>query len=301
MGKRSDALYQEAQRFFPGGVNSPVRAYRAVSGTPPFIARGAGSKLYDVDGREFIDYVCSWGPMILGHAHPQVVAAIQRAAANGTSFGGPTELETRLAKLVTTAMPSIEMLRFVSSGTEACMSALRAARAFTGRDKIIKFDGCYHGHADGLLVKAGSGGATLGVPDSAGVPKGYAELTLVANYNELTSVERLLEANRGQVAAIIVEPIAANMGVVPPQPGFLAGLRTLASQAGSLLIFDEVISGFRVAYGGAQALLSVQPDLTCLGKIIGGGLPVAAYGGRRDVLQVVAPLRGAYPARTLSG
>ena len=301
MTSRSEELYKEAQRYLPGGVDSPVRAFRAVGGTPPFIARGSGSKIYDVDGREYIDYVGSWGPLILGHAHPQVIAAVQDAAQRGTSFGAPTELETRLAKLVTAAMPSIEMLRFVSSGTEACMSAIRVARAFTGRDKVIKFDGCYHGHADGLLVKAGSGAATFAVPDSAGVPAAYAKLTLVASYNDVESVDGLLQANAGQVAAIIVEPVAANMGVVPPQPGFLQALRERADAHGALLVFDEVITGFRLSHGGAQELYGVRPDLTCLGKIIGGGLPVAAYGGRREVMATVSPLGPAYQAGTLSG
>ena len=301
MLSQSDALFEEAQRLLPGGVDSPVRAFRGVGGTPRFIVRGLGSHIWDADGREFIDYVGSWGPLILGHAHPQVVAAIQRAAEQGTTFGAPTERETRLAELVNAAVPSMQMLRFVSSGTEACMSAIRVARAFTGRDKIIKFAGCYHGHADGLLVKAGSGGATFGVPDSAGVPAPYANLTLVAQYNDIGSVDRLLEANHGQVAAIIVEPIAANMGVVLPQPGFLETLRGRATAQGALLIFDEVITGFRAALGGAQALFGVQPDLTCLGKIIGGGLPAAAYGGQREIMQVVSPLGPAYQAGTLSG
>ena len=297
----SDALFEEAKRYLPGGVDSPVRAYRGVGGTPPFIARGSGSRIYDADGHEYVDYVGSWGPLILGHAHPQVIAAIKRAADQGTTFGAPTALEVRLAKLVSEAVPSMEMLRFVTSGTEACMSAIRVARAFTRRDKIIKFDGCYHGHADGLLVKAGSGGATFGVPDSAGVPAAYAGLTLVADYNSIESVDRLLTANRGEVAAIIIEPIAANMGVVLPQPGFLETLRLWATAHGALLIFDEVITGFRVAYGGAQALYGVQPDMTCLGKIIGGGLPAAAYGGRREIMQLVSPLGPAYQAGTLSG
>ena len=301
MSPTSDDLYAEAQRYFPGGVNSPVRAFRGVGGTPRFIDRGSGSRVYDVDGRGYIDYVGSWGPLILGHAHPAVVAAVKSAAERGTSFGAPTELETKLAKLVTGAMPSIEMLRFVSSGTEACMSAIRVARAFTGRDKIIKFEGCYHGHADGLLVKAGSGGATFGVPDSAGVPQGYAALTLVAGYNDLDSVDLLLEANRGQVAAIILEPVAANMGVVLPAEGFLEGLRQRSDAQGIVLIFDEVITGFRVAYGGAQGGYGVRPDLTCLGKVIGGGLPVAAYGGRRQIMQMVSPAGPVYQAGTLSG
>ncbi|MEE9284619.1 MAG: glutamate-1-semialdehyde 2,1-aminomutase [Dehalococcoidia bacterium] len=301
MSSRSEALYQEAQTLLPGGVNSPVRAFGAVGGVPRFIQRGQGARVYDVDGREYIDYVGSWGPLVLGHAPPRVVAAVQRAAALGTSFGAPTELESRLARLVVDAVPSIEMIRFVSSGTEACMSAIRVARAATGRDTIIKFEGCYHGHADGLLVKAGSGSATFGVPDSAGVPAGYASLTLVARYNDAASVASLLEAHRGQVAAIIVEPVAANMGVVPPEPEFLPALRQMADVHGALLVFDEVITGFRVAYAGAQELYGVTPDLTCLGKIIGGGLPVAAYGGRREIMETVAPLGPAYQAGTLSG
>ena len=301
MPSRSEELYWEATRYLPGGVDSPVRAFRAVGGTPLFIARGQGPKVYDVDDREYIDYVGSWGPLILGHAHPRVIAALKKAAEGGTSFGAPTELETLLAKLIAGAMPSVEMLRFVSSGTEACMSAIRAARAFTGRDKVVKFDGCYHGHADGLLVKAGSGAATFAVPDSAGVPAAYVGLTLVASYNDIESVDSLLQANDGQVAAIIVEPVAANMGVVPPQAGFLQALREKADAHGALLIFDEVITGFRVAYGGAQELYDVRPDLTCLGKIIGGGLPAAAYGGRREVMEIVSPVGPAYQAGTLSG
>ncbi len=301
MPSRSEELFQEAQRFFPGGVNSPVRAYRGVGGTPPVISHGQGSRIHDVDGNEYLDYVGSWGPLVLGHAHPRVVEAVSRAAARGTSFGAPTELESRLAAMVVDAVPSIEMLRFVSSGTEACMSAIRATRAFTGRDRIIKFDGCYHGHSDGLLVKTGSGGATFGVPDSAGVPEGYAHLTLLADYNDAQSVERLLIEYPGEVAAVIVEPIAGNMGVVPPAPGFLDSLRRLTKSHGALLIFDEVISGFRASYGGAQALYGLTPDLTCLGKIIGGGLPVAVYGGRREIMHVVAPLGPAYQAGTLSG
>ena len=301
MPSRSESLFQEAQTLLPGGVNSPVRAFGAVGGVPPFIERGQGSRIYDADGREYIDYVGSWGPLILGHADPRVITAVQRAAERGTSFGAPTELESRLARLVIDAVASIEMLRFVSSGTEACMSAIRVARAFTSRDKIIKFEGCYHGHADGLLVRAGSGGLTFGVPDSAGVPSGYANLTLVARYNDVESVRALLEANQDEVAAIIVEPVAANMGVVPPAPEFLPALRRLTGAHGALLVFDEVITGFRVAYGGAQELYGVTPDLTCLGKIIGGGLPVAAYGGRREIMEMVAPLGPAYQAGTLSG
>ncbi len=298
---RSEALFARAQRVIPGGVNSPVRSFGAVGGTPPFIARGAGARVWDVDGNEYVDFLGSWGPLVLGHAHPAVVEAVQRAAADGTSFGAPTEGEVRLAELVAATVPSVEMLRLVSSGTEAVMSAVRVARAFTGRAKVLKFNGCYHGHADGMLVKAGSGAATLGVPTSAGVPETYAAETLVAEYNDLDSVGALLEAHVNQVAAVIVEPVAGNMGVVPPEPGFLEGLRRLADEAGALLIFDEVITGFRVAYGGAQARFGITPDLTCLGKIIGGGLPVGAFGGRADVMSMVAPLGPAYQAGTLSG
>ena len=298
---KSDALFSEAQALIPGGVNSPVRSFRAVGGTPPFIRRGLGSHIWDIDGNEYIDYVGSWGPLVLGHAHPAVVQAVQEAAARGTSFGAPTEAEVELARLINRAVPSMEMLRLVSSGTEAAMSAVRVARAFTGRNKIVKFAGCYHGHADGLLVKAGSGAATHGVPTSAGVPPSYAAETLVADYNDIPSVERLFEAHAGEVAGVIVEPVAGNMGVVPPAPGFLQELRRMTQQHAALLIFDEVITGFRVGYGGAQALYGVTPDITCLGKIIGGGLPVGAYGGRRDVMEVVAPLGPMYQAGTLSG
>ena len=298
---RSEALFERAQRVIPGGVNSPVRSFGAVGGTPPFIARGAGARIWDVDGNEYVDFLGSWGPLVLGHAHPAVVEAVQRAAADGTSFGAPTEREVHLAELVAAAVPSIEMLRLVSSGTEAVMSAVRIARAYTGRSKVVKFNGCYHGHADGMLVKAGSGAATLGVPTSAGVPEAYAAETLVAEYNDLDSVVALLDAHINQVAAVIVEPVAGNMGVVPPEEGFLEGLRRLTGEAGAPLIFDEVITGFRVAYGGAQARYGVTPDLTCLGKIIGGGLPVGAFGGRADVMAMVAPLGPAYQAGTLSG
>jgi len=298
---KSRKLFLEAQRYLPGGVDSPVRAFKAVGGIPPFIVRAKGAKLYDADGNEYIDYVGSWGALVLGHAHPRVIAAIKRAAEHGVSFGAPTELETTLAQMISEAIPSIEMLRFVNSGTEAAMSALRLARAFTKRDKIIKFAGGYHGHGDGLLVKGGSGLATLGVPYSAGVPLGYAQDTLVAPYNNVEAVRQILEHYPGQVAAIIVEPVAANMGVVLPKPGFLEGLRQLSQESGALLIFDEVITGFRLAYGGAQTLYQITPDLTCLGKIIGGGLPVGAYGGRREIMQMVAPLGPVYQAGTLSG
>ncbi|MBI3966841.1 MAG: glutamate-1-semialdehyde 2,1-aminomutase [Chloroflexi bacterium] len=298
---RSQSLFAAAQRVLPGGVDSPVRAFRSVGGQPLFLARGAGSKVYDVDGNEFVDFVGSWGPLILGHAHPTVVAAVQETAARGTSFGASTELEVQLGEAVTGAFPSIELVRFVTSGTEAVMSALRVARAFTGREKIVKFDGCYHGHSDGLLAKAGSGVATLGLPDSPGVPAAFAALTLVAPFNDLAAVEQLLATNKDEIAAIVVEPVVGNIGVIPPAPGFLAELRELTRRAGTLLIFDEVITGFRVAYGGAQELYDVQPDLTCLGKIIGGGLPVGAYGGRRDMMSLVAPLGPVYQAGTLAG
>ena len=298
---RSHLAFAEAQRVLPGGVNSPVRAFRAVGGEPPVIASGHGSRVVDLDGREYIDYVGAYGPLILGHAHPSVVDAVVRAARGGFSFGMPTEPETQLARLICEQMPSVEMLRFVSSGTEATMSALRLARAFTGRDLIVKFEGCYHGHADALLVKAGSGVATLGIPGSAGVPAATVSATLVAPYNDVAAAESLFREYAGRIAAIIVEPIAANMGVVLPAPGYLERLRALTAADGALLIFDEVISGFRVGLGGAQAEYGVTPDLTCLGKIIGGGLPVGAYGGRRAIMELVAPLGPMYQAGTLSG
>jgi glutamate-1-semialdehyde 2,1-aminomutase len=298
---RSQSLYTEAQQYMPGGVNSPVRAFRAVGGEPLFIARGEGPYIYDADGRRYVDYVLSWGPLILGHAHPQVVSALKDALERGISYGAPTALETELAKRVVEAVPSIEMVRFVNSGTEATMSALRLARAYTGRSKIIKFEGCYHGHADFLLVRAGSGVTTLGLPDSAGVPESTARDTLIAPYNDLQALDRLFSENRAEIAALIVEPVAGNMGVIPPEPGFLEGLRSVTGAEGTLLIFDEVITGFRVAYGGAQALYGVTPDLTCLGKVIGGGLPVGAYGGRREIMEMVAPLGPVYQAGTLSG
>jgi glutamate-1-semialdehyde 2,1-aminomutase len=299
--RRSAELFEEAKRLIPGGVNSPVRAFRGVGGTPRFIERGQGAYIYDVDGNRYIDYVLSWGPLILGHAHAAVVRAITEQAARGTSFGAPTELETRLARLVIEAVPSVEMVRFVSSGTEATMSALRLARAYTGRSKIIKFDGCYHGHADALLVQAGSGVATLGLPDSPGVTLGATVDTLTAPYNNLTAVRDLFEQHAEQIAAVIVEPVAGNMGLVPPQPGFLAGLRRITREREALLIFDEVMTGFRVAYGGAQTMYDIAPDLTCLGKVIGGGLPVAAYGGSAEIMQHVAPAGTMYQAGTLSG
>lgn len=298
---RSSKLFAEAQQYLPGGVDSPVRAFRAVGGEPLFIASGQGSKIYDVDGNEYIDYVCSWGPLILGHAHPRVVTALKDAVERGTSYGAPTELETTLAKMVVEAVPSVEMVRFVNSGTEATMSALRLARAYTGRNKIVKFEGCYHGHADMLLVRAGSGVATLGLPDSPGVPPATVSDTLTAPYNDLAAVKTLFEANPDQIAAVIIEPVAGNMGVVLPQEGFLEGLRRVTKEHGALLIFDEVMTGFRVAYGGAQELYGVDPDLTTLGKVIGGGLPVGAYAGKREIMEMVAPAGPMYQAGTLSG
>ena len=298
---KSEQLFDQARKYIPGGVNSPVRSFRAVGGTPAFLAQGRGSRVWDVDGNEYIDYLGSWGPLVLGHAHPAVVDAVKKAAEKGTSFGAPVEQEVDLAKLICQALPSVDVVRLVNSGTEACMSAIRLARAYSGRDKIIKFAGCYHGHADGLLVKAGSGALTHGIPTSAGVPNSYATETLVAEYNDLSSVERLFEAHPGDIAGIIVEPVAGNMGVVPPAGGFLEGLRRLTADSGALLIFDEVITGFRISYSGAQGLFGVSPDITCLGKIIGGGLPVGAYGGRGEIMEMVAPLGDMYQAGTLSG
>ena len=299
--RRSDELMARAERLFPGGVNSPVRAFRSVGGSPRVIERAQGAQLWDVDGNELIDYVGSWGPLILGHAHPDVVAAVQRTAEKGTSFGAPNPLEVGLGEAITAAMPSIERLRFVNSGTEAAMSALRVARGFTGRDKIIKLAGGYHGHADGLLVRAGSAAAGIGRPTSAGVTAAMAADTLVAPYNDLSTVANLLADHYGQVAAVIVEPVAANMGVIRPASGYLEGLRQVTTEAGALLIFDEVITGFRLDRGGAQQRYGVRPDLTVLGKIIGGGLPIGAYGGRADVMAVVAPDGPVYQAGTLSG
>lgn len=287
--------------LLPGGVNSPVRAFRAVGGDPIFIDRASGPYLYDVDGNRYLDYVQSWGPMILGHAHPAVVAAVVQASQRGFSFGAPTQAESELAKLVIACFPSVEMLRFVNSGTEATMSALRLARAYTGRSKIIKFSGCYHGHADMLLVQAGSGVATMGLPDSPGVPQETTSHTLTAAYNDIAAVEQLFQRYPNEIAAVIVEPVAANMGLVLPQPGFLEALRALTQQYGALLIFDEVMTGFRVALGGMQERTQIMPDLTCFGKIIGGGLPVGAYGGRREIMQQVAPVGPMYQAGTLSG
>ena len=298
---RSAEMFARARQVIPGGVNSPVRAFRAVGGQPVFIQRGAGAYLYDVDGNQYIDYVGSWGPLIFGHAHPRVVEAITAAAQRGASYGAPTGAETRLAELVIEAVPSIELVRFVNSGTEATMSALRVARAYTGREKIIKFAGGYHGHADMLLVAAGSGALTLGAPDSPGVPAGATAQTLVVAYNDLAATRAAFERYPDEIAAIIVEPVAGNMGCVPPAPGFLQGLRDLTAQYGAVLIFDEVMTGFRVAHGGAQALYSIQPDMTCLGKIVGGGLPAAAYGGRREIMSLVSPSGPVYQAGTLSG
>ena len=299
--QRSEQLFEQAQRLIPSGVNSPVRAFKAVGGLPLFISKAKGSKIWDADGNAYLDYVLSWGPMILGHAHPQVIRAIKSAAEKGTSYGAPTELETRLAGLIQKAFPSMELIRMVSSGTEATMSAIRLARGFTGRDKILKFDGCYHGHADSLLVKAGSGLATFGVPDSPGVPADLAKHTLTAPYNDLSAVRNIFDQHGREIACLIVEPVAGNMGVVPPKEGFLQGLREITQQYDSLLIFDEVITGFRVAFGGAQERYGVIPDLTCLGKIIGGGLPVGAYGGRKEIMERIAPLGPVYQAGTLSG
>src|SRR5512143_515927 len=299
--KNSTKLFRQAGKYIPGGVNSPVRAFRNVGMDPFFVERAKGSRVYDVDGNEYVDYVLSWGPMILGHAHPAVVKALRAAVSKGTSFGAPTELEVTLARMVISAVPSVEVVRMVNSGTEATMSAIRLARGFTGRDRIIKFDGGYHGHADGLLVKAGSGAATFGVPDSPGVPASVARDTITCPYNDVSAVKAVMEKEGGKVACVIVEPVAGNMGCVPPVDGFLAGLRRLCDEHGALLIFDEVMTGFRVAYGGAQSVYKVRPDLTCLGKVIGGGLPVGAYGGKKEIMQKVSPVGPVYQAGTLSG
>jgi glutamate-1-semialdehyde 2,1-aminomutase len=295
------SLFTEASRFIPGGVNSPVRAFRGVGGEPIFFERATGAYAFDSNGKHYIDYVGSWGPMVLGHAHPEVIRAVQERAALGLSFGAPTQLETQLAERVCKLMPSIELVRFVSSGTEATMSAIRLARGFTGRDKIVKFEGCYHGHSDSLLIKAGSGALTLGIPTSPGVPAALAAFTITLDYNDSAQVERVFNEIGDQIACVIVEPVAGNMNCVPPAPGFLAMLRTVCSRHGAVLIFDEVMTGFRVALGGAQELYGVRPDLTTLGKIIGGGMPVGAFGGRRDIMEKIAPLGPVYQAGTLSG
>lgn len=298
---KSLSAWNKSQQIIPGGVNSPVRNFSKVGEHPRFIDRGAGSKIYDIDGNEYIDYVASWGPLVLGHAHPDVVAAINAAAANGTSFGAPTTLETELAEIIVNAVPSIEQVRLVNSGTEATMSAIRVARGYTGRDKIIKIDGCYHGHVDYLLAKAGSGVATFGLSDSGGVPEDFARNTLTVPFNDPKTLKTTIEANADQIACLILEPIMGNMGIIPPREGYLNELREITEQHGIVLIFDEVITGFRVAYGGAQSYYGVMPDMTCLGKIIGGGLPVGAYGGKREIMQCVAPEGDVYQAGTLSG
>jgi glutamate-1-semialdehyde 2,1-aminomutase len=298
---KSKKLYKTAEQLMPGGVNSPVRSFKAVSGTPVFISRGKGQYIYDVDGNKYTDYMSSWGPLILGHAAPAVVRAVKKAAEKGTSYGAPCEGEVELAKLIVKAFPSIDMVRMTSSGTEATMSGVRLARAYTKRDYIVKFEGCYHGHADYLLVQAGSGATTFGTPSSPGVPESFTEKTLLANYNDLDSVRGLYDKYRDKIAAVIIEPVAANMGVVPPADGFLEGLRKITSGSGSLLIFDEVITGFRLGMGGAQRKYGVTPDITCLGKIIGGGLPVGAFGGKKEIMSMVAPLGPMYQAGTLSG
>ncbi|MFM9280130.1 glutamate-1-semialdehyde 2,1-aminomutase [Paenibacillus jiagnxiensis] len=299
--ERSRTAFEEAKQYIPGGVNSPVRAFKSVGITPIYIDRGEGSRVYDIDGNSFIDYVGSWGPLIMGHAHPDVISALQEAVVKGTSFGAPTLIETEMAKLVCERVPSIDIVRMVNSGTEATMSAIRLARGYTGRSKILKFEGSYHGHADSLLIKAGSGVATLGLPDSPGVPEGVASNTITVPYNDLKSVQLAFEKFGEEIAAVIVEPVAGNMGVVPPQPGFLEGLRKVTKEHGSLLIFDEVMTGFRVGLHSAQGRFGVTPDLTCLGKVIGGGLPVGAYGGRREIMERIAPTGPVYQAGTLSG
>ncbi|MHB8926441.1 MAG: glutamate-1-semialdehyde 2,1-aminomutase [Bacillota bacterium] len=299
--QRSEELFARAKELMPGGVNSPVRSFRGVGGSPLFIARGAGSHLWDVDGHEYIDYIGSWGPLILGHSHPEVIAAIKRTAEDGTSFGAPSPLEVELAELVIDLVPGVEMVRMVNSGTEATMSALRLARACTGRNKIVKFIGCYHGHADSLLIKAGSGAATLGIPDSPGVPATVAATTIAVPFNDVAALEAAFKANGGDIAGVILEPVVGNMGVVPPRPGYLEAVREITRDYGALLIFDEVMTGFRVALHCAQSLYGIDPDLTCLGKVIGGGLPVGAYGGKRKFMEMVAPAGPMYQAGTLSG
>ena len=298
---QSAALLERARQIIPGGVNSPVRAFRSVGGTPPFIARGEASRLFDVDGNSYIDYVCSWGPLILGHRHPAILQALHDVLDIGTSFGAPTEREIVLAGLIRAAMPSMEMVRMVNSGTEATMSALRVARGFTGRDLSIKFEGCYHGHVDSLLVKAGSGVATLGIPDTAGIPAAFADTTIALPYNSIDALETTFQRHGDKIASVIVEPVAGNMGCVPPAPGFLEAMRDLCTRHGAVLIFDEVMTGFRVAHGGAQQRYNIHPDMTTIGKVIGGGLPIAAYGGRTDLMAKVAPSGPIYQAGTLSG
>ncbi|WP_031513671.1 glutamate-1-semialdehyde 2,1-aminomutase [Desulfofalx alkaliphila] len=299
--EKSKKLYADAQQYIPGGVNSPVRAFKSVGGDPLFIERGDGAYMWDVDGNRYVDYVGSWGPLILGHRHPAVVDALQHCLGLGTSYGAPTELETQLARMVVDAVPSIEMVRMVNSGTEATMSALRLARGYTNRNKIVKFEGCYHGHADFLLIKAGSGALTLGVPTSPGVPASIAGNTITAPFNDLDTLKKIFEMEGEDIAAVILEPVPGNMGVILPKAGFLEGLRELTKEYGSLLIFDEVMSGFRVAYGGAQSIYKIDPDLTCLGKVIGGGLPVGAYGGKREIMEQISPAGPIYQAGTLSG
>jgi len=299
--KKSNELFTKAKRLMPGGVNSPVRAFKAVGGNPLFIQSAKGSKIYDVDGNEYIDYVLSWGPMIIGHAHPVVTKALQKAAEKGTSYGAPTPLEIELAQMIRRAYPSMEVVRMVSSGTEATMSAIRAARGFTGRDKVIKFEGCYHGHADGLLVKAGSGAATFGVPTSPGVPKDYARNTITLPYNDLTAFRKVCKQTGKKIACVILEPVVGNSGCILPKPGYLEGLRKITKQYGIVLIFDEVMTGFRVSYGGAQKAFRIKPDMTCLGKVIGAGLPVGAYGGKEEIMRKISPDGPVYQAGTLSG
>ncbi|MDO5655077.1 MAG: glutamate-1-semialdehyde 2,1-aminomutase [Flavobacteriaceae bacterium] len=299
--QRSSALFAEAQIYLPGGVNSPVRAFKGIGGTPIFIEKAKGAYMYDADGNDYVDFINSWGPMILGHAHPRVTQAIIEQVEKGTSYGTPTELETEIAKLVVESVPGIDMVRFVNSGTEACMSAIRLARGFTGRDKIIKFAGCYHGHSDSFLIEAGSGVATFGKPNFPGVTQGTAKDTLLANYNDLENVKAIFEQNSSEIAALILEPVAGNMGCIPPQEGFLEGLRELCTQHGALLIFDEVMTGFRLAMGGAQELFGIQADLVTFGKVIGGGLPVGAFAGRKEIMEYLAPIGPVYQAGTLSG
>lgn len=301
MFDRSHQLFQRAQQFIPGGVNSPVRAFKAVGGTPVFFKRAEGSRLFDEDGNSYIDYVASWGPMILGHSYPPVIKAVQEAAERSTSFGAPTEIEIQLAELILDMVPGIESIRMVNSGTEACMSAIRVARGFTGRDKIVKMEGCYHGHGDSFLIKAGSGALTFGTPNSPGVTKGTAQDTLTTSYNDLEHITQLFEENKGEIAAVILEPVPGNMGCIPPNPGYLEGLRKLCDEHGIVLIFDEVMCGFRIAKGGAQERYGVQADLVTYGKIIGAGLPVGAFGGKKEIMDVVAPVGPVYQAGTLSG